>query len=373
MSFSNIHISQFRLEAPSTRFYANGNHQCHVRVKILKLGFNNNTGMLVRIPLTAQEKNSVSTALLSSSLDNNLLAMPQRWGVTSVRNEFSLGLVNQSQQNLQSTWSCTPDDQYDEEFKNEPCFSMTEMQEMQEMQEISADSMLETEAVQENIVPEIIDLYVTATATGVQTIMASAQIEISVNGQLRAITVTTNMNSGNNIFNSRINLEAIPPFAIQPNMLSNSHQLIQDRREYVTKWDVHHQQVTLFRWALPFGMRITRYVCGNDTAIFARSGHDPQPGRFLTNTRFYRSGDSDVNARDQMYGGCVWDFSYRVNVPVNQMVVSVLHVTGCSWTYIRNFPGHHTVRFIDNFGNQHGFFFAPEDSGRRVSIIRIKD
>lgn len=366
MSFSHIHISQFSIEAPSTRFYANGNHQCHIRVRILKQGINNSNGMLVSIPLTTQERNSVSAALLSSSLENSALVMPNGWNVSSARNGFDLGLVNQPSFQAQSSWSRHPDEQSEDEFKNAPCFSVNDVI---EMQEDNVESVLNIEQAQQNNVPEIINLYVTATATGIQTIMAKALVEVSDNDQTRTITITTNMNSGNNIFNSNINLDAIVPFVIQPNMLSQNFQTIQDRRENVTKWDVHHQLITLIRWTLPFNLRINRYVSGNRRSIFFSLGNDHQSNRFLTSGRFYPSGRSSVNARDAVRGGCVWDFAYSVNVTNNQMVASILHVTGCSWTSGIS-TGTHTVVFIDNFGNRQGFILSPEDTGRKITINR---
>lgn len=366
MTFRNVHVSQFRIEAASTRFYANGKQQCHVRVSILKQGMDSTTGMLVRIPLTAQERDSVSTALLSPSLDYNALSMPLQWSVNSRPNGYDLGLINQSSLKSTTKWSCHPVNQNEEEFKNKSCFPVAEDQ---EVQAIIADSQVEIDPKQQNDVPEIINVYVSAAATGTQTIMAKAMIEVSVGDQLRTITVTTNMNSGNNTFNSMINLDAIVPFAIQPAMLSASSQTIQDREENVSKWDIHHQQITLFRWTLPFNLRIREYLSGNENSIFYRQGNTHENNRFLTSGRFYGSGRHNVNARDNMQGGCIWDYPYQVNVGNNEMLVSLLHVRGCSWTSgIRT--GTHTVSFIDNFGNTQGFIFSPEDTGRKISINR---
>jgi hypothetical protein len=367
MSFSHVHISQFRIEGTSTRFYANGNHQCHVRVKILKQGINNNTGMMVPIPLTTQERNSVSTALLSSSLDHSTLPMPRSWNVTPVRNNnFDLGLINQSASTREISWSRHSDEWYDEDFKNTPCYSEGEALDMCENISVSNESI---DPLQQNNVPEIIDLFITASATGAQTIMAKALVDVSDGGQIRTITITTNMNAGNNIFNSRIDIDAITPFAIHPNMLSNSLGVIYERREYVTKWDIHHQTITLSRWTLPFNLRISRYITGGINNIFYRLGNEPQPNRFLTKGRFFRSGNSTVSSREGMSGGCIWEHRYTVNVPANQIVVSLLHVAGCSWT-VPNRPGSHTVVFLDNYGNRHSFILAAEDTGRRISINR---
>lgn len=367
MSFSHVHISQFRIEGTSTRFYANGNHQCHVRVKILKQGIDNSTGMMVPIPLTTQERNSVSTALLSSSLNHSALTMPQSWNVTPNRNNnFDLGLINQSASAREISWSRHSEEQYDEDFKNTPCYSKDDTLDMCENISVSDVNI---EPLQQNNVPEIIDLFITAATTGGHRIMAKALVEVSDGDGNRTITITTNMNSGNNIFNSWIDLDAITPFAIHPNMLSNSLDVIYERREYVTKWDIHHQTITLSRWTLPFNLRINSYISGNINSIFYRLGNEPQPNRFLTKGRFFRSGSSTVSSREGMSGGCIWEHRYTVNVPANQIVVSLLHVTGCSWT-VPNRPGSHIVVFLDNYGNRHSFILTAEDTGRRISINR---
>lgn len=366
MTFRNVQISQFSLEAASTRFYANGNQQCHIRVKILKQGINNATNMMVRIPLTEQERNSVSTALLASSLDYNALPMPHGWNVTSSRNEYEPGLITQTLLQRQTGWSFYPVKQNDEKFKNEPCFPVTGDQ---EVQEVDADIQVEIDPKQQNEVPEIFDVYVTATTTGTQTLMAKAMLQVSVGDQLSTITFTTNMRSDNNIFNSRVNLDAVVPFSIQPNMLSSSSQTIQDREDNVTKWDIHHQIITLFRWTLPFNLRIREYLSGNRNNFFYRLGNTHEDNRYLTRGRFYGSGSHSVNARDNMQGGCIWDHPYQVSVRNNEMVVSLLHVRGCSWSS-GIFTGRHIVSFIDNFGNRQSFSFAPEDTGRKISINR---
>lgn len=365
MTYSNVHISHFSIEVVSTGFYANGRQQCHVRVKIMKQG-QNTSGMFVRIPLTAQERNSVSAALLSSSLDYDRLPMPAGWRVTQQRNQFQMELVNTSAVQNQTEWSCHPAVQNDGEFKNEPCLLVSEGQEVQP--EI-ADIPAEIEPKQQNEVPEIINLYVSASATGTQTLMAKARLQVSDGNQLRLMTFTTNMRYGNNTYNSRINLNPIQPFVIHPDRLSKSQQTIQNREENVTKWDVHHQQIILFRWSLPFNIRIHQYSTGNQTHWFYALGNTHESNRFLTRGCFHASGRNRVDARDNMNGGCVWGHSYEVNVRDREMAVSLVHVRGCSWTSDLR-TGTHTVSFIDSFGNQQGFTFSPRDTGRDISVNR---
>ena len=375
MSFTQVQITHFSIEAVSERLYANGNHQCHIRVQVMKQGLNAQ-GQFVRVPLTQRERDSVGISQLSSSLDNSHLVMPVGWGFSRTRNAYDLGLASPNAFSQEKAWVSEKtnfEEEHSElckrEFRDEPCVPCMEDKVSQFIATPEpTNEMPETY----NNVPEIINLYVTSGSTGMQVLMAKAQLDVSVfdanhNETTRTITVTTNMSSGSNVFNSRVSLNAITPIAIHPQNLSLTQQTIQDRREDVSKWDVHHQRITLFRWTLPHRLRIRNYISGNNTRLFYALGNTQEGNRFLTRGRVFQGGTSEVNARDGHNGGCVWDHSYRVDVPDTQIAAEVLHVTGCSWTS-SPWTGTHSITFLDNFGTLHRFELAPDDSGRSLSI-----
>lgn len=375
MSFTQVQITHFSIEEVSDRFYANRNHQCHIRIQVMKQGLNAQ-GQFVRVPLTGRELQSITASNLSSSLDYNNLNMPAGWTVSRTRNAFDLGLASPHAFSQEGAW-VSEQTNFEEvgadlskrEFRDEPCYPCMEGKVSQPF--ATPEPTDETPDAYNNV-PDIINLYVSSGSTGMQVLMAKAQLDVSIfdennNETTRTITVTTNMSSGSNIFNSRISLNAITPVAIHPQNLSLSHQTIQDRREYVSKWDVHHQRITLFRWTLPYRLRIRQYSSGNNTQSFYELGNTHEGNRFLTRGRAFRAGTSQVNARDNMVGGCIWAFSYSVNVPDTQIVAEVLHVTGCSWTS-SPWTGTHNIAFLDNFGTEHRFQLTPNDSGRSLSI-----
>lgn len=367
MTFRNVNVSQFSLEAVSTRFYANGRQQCHIRIKILKQGTNISTGMFSTIPLTQEERNTVTTALFSSSLNYNSLPMPQGWNVTKQRNLYELGLINQQREQNQTKWSRHQDILNEEEYIDEPCVPVSNELKIQTEME---NSLSETVLTPGNDVPEIIDVYITASTTGIQRIMAKARLQVSDGDQLRFVTFTTNMNSGSNIFNSTVNPEAINPFSIQPNMLSSSSQTIQNREEQISKWVTHHQNITLFRWVLPYNLRIMEFTSGVP-GVFYRLGSTHENNLFMTRGHFLPPGHYTVQSRlSGDPGGCIWSHSYPITINMNEMAVSLLHIRGCAWPS-GYYTGIRQISFIDNFGNNQSFLFAPEDNGRKISVNRI--
>ncbi|WP_039055444.1 hypothetical protein [Enterobacter sp. Bisph1] len=387
MSFTNIQITHFSIQSLSERFYANGNHQCHVQVMVMKQGMNAQH-QFVRVPLTQQERNSIAVANFSSSLNYDALPMPNNWASSRTRNEFDLGMISSSLFNPRSRWSSNKhlENEAQEELSVSPyvevedaCHSCAENDgsvASEHVTSLTEAGNLEIDPLNNNV-PEIFNFYITSRATGNQRLMAKARLEVSpigAGGQSPiTITATTNMATGQNVFNSNILLIALNPVAVHPGDLWHTVQTIQDRRDNVTDSknpDVHHQRIIMHRWALPWRLRAQRLVSGNQNRFFYELGNTHQSNRFLTRGRVFVVGTSTVNARDSMTGGCVWDHRYNVSRARTEIIAEVIHVMGCSWTSPMR-AGTHELSILDNYGTEHRFRITPEDTGRTLSISRI--
>ncbi|AWK42001.1 hypothetical protein GPY51_14565 [Photorhabdus laumondii subsp. laumondii] len=331
-------ITTFTIEKTDDNFYANGRHQCMVKISVLKQEYKN--GDWVKLALSDAEKRSIQVAALSDSLIYDQLKMPSGWTTTDARNKYDLGLLN-------GVYSA-------DIFTEEPVINR-------------AGDCCTNENYQNSVksVPEIIYCYVSSNRTSTEYLMAKMTFE-DTNGKR---TLTTNMSVGDEVFDSKILLKAIAPYAINANQLHESTNILFDKTEEPTKSDTHHQTINLYRWTLPYHLRILE---GNDRTVnnIYVLGKSSSDDRFLTRARVFKRGTSYVNARNDMSGGCVMDYSYDVTVPDTQLAAEVLHVTGCSWTtgYV---DGYHDVTIIDNYGCQHKFRISSVNIGRALSIARI--
>ncbi|NHB63403.1 hypothetical protein [Photorhabdus sp. RW14-46] len=331
-------ITTFTIEKTDDNFYANGRHQCMVKISVLKQEYKN--GDWVKLALSDAEKRSIQVAALSDSLIYDQLKMPSGWTTTDARNKYDLGLLN-------GVYSA-------DIFTEEPVINR-------------AGDCCTNENYQNSVksVPEIIYCYVSSNRTSTEYLMAKMTFE-DTNGKR---TLTTNMSVGDEVFDSKILLKAIAPYAINANQLHESTNILFDKTEESTKSDTHHQTINLYRWTLPYHLRILE---GNDRTVnnIYVLGKSSSDDRFLTRARVFKRGTSYVNARNDMSGGCVMDYSYDVTVPDTQLAAEVLHVTGCSWTtgYV---DGYHDVTIIDNYGCQHKFRISSVNIGRALSIARI--
>jgi len=234
---------------------------------------------------------------------------------------------------------------------------------------ITASILTETVIKQGNNVPEIINVYIIASTTGIQRIMAKATLDVSDGNQISPVTFTTNMNVGVNVFNSTVNLEAITPFSIQPNMLFYSSQTIQNIEEQISKWVKYHQNITLFRWVLPYNLKIMEMSDGH-LGVFYRLGSTHENNLFMTRGYFLRPGNYSLHARQvRDPKGCIWQYKYFININSNEIAVSLLHFKGCAWPS-GYYTGQRRLSFVDNFGNHQSFLFTPEDNGRKISVNR---
>ncbi|WP_448511383.1 hypothetical protein [Photorhabdus laumondii] len=331
-------ITTFTIEKTDDNFYANGRHQCMVKISVLKQEYKN--GDWVKLALSDAEKRSIQVAALSDSLIYDQLKMPSGWTTTDARNKYDLGLLN-------GVYSA-------DIFTEEPVINR-------------AGDCCTNENYQNSVksVPEIIYCYVSSNRTSTEYLMAKMTFE-DTNGKR---TLTTNMSVGDEVFDSKILLKAIAPYAINANQLHESTNILFDKTEEPTKSDTHHQTINLYRWTLPYHLRILE---GNDRTVnnIYVLGKSSSDDRFLTRARVFKRGTSYVNARNDMSGGCVMDYSYDVTVPDTQLAAEVLHVTGCSWTtgYV---DGDYDVTIIDNYGCQHKFRISSVNIGRALSIARI--
>ncbi|MCT8341747.1 MULTISPECIES: hypothetical protein [Photorhabdus] len=331
-------ITTFTIEKTDDNFYANGRHQCMVKISVLKQEYKN--GDWVKLALSDAEKRSIQVAALSDSLIYDQLKMPSGWTTTDARNKYDLGLLN-------GVYSA-------DIFTEEPVIN-------------HAGDCCTNENYQNSVksVPEIIYCYVSSNRTSTEYLMAKMTFE-DTNGKR---TLTTNMSVGDEVFDSKILLKAIAPYAINANQLHESTNILFDKTEEPTKSDTHHQTINLYRWTLPYHLRILE---GNDRTVnnIYVLGKNSSDDRFLTRARVFKRGTSYVNARNDMSGGCVMDYSYDVTVPDTQLAAEVLHVTGCSWT-TGYFDGDYDVTIIDNYGCQHKFRISSVNIGRALSIARI--
>lgn len=331
-------ITTFTIEKTDDSFYANGRHQCMVKISVLKQEYRN--GDWVKLALSDAEKRSIQVAALSDSLIYDQLKMPSGWTTTEIRNRYDLGLLNGVYRIDTSI--------------NEPAVD-------------HAGDCCTNESYQNSVksVPEYIYRYVSSNRTSTEYLIAKMTFE-DTDGKR---TLTTNMSVGDEVFDSKILLKAIAPYAINANQLHESTNILFDKTEEPTKSDTHHQTINLYRWTLPYHLRILE---GNDSTVnrIYVLGKDPSDDRFLTRGRVFKRGTSYVNARDNVSGGCVMDYGYSVSVPDTQLAAEVLHVTGCSWTS-GYYDGYHDVTIIDNYGCQHKFRISSVNIGRALSIARI--
>lgn len=379
---TDVRISSFTIEEISDRVYANGRHQCQIRISVLKVGRNSNW-QEVKVPLSALESASLRAVSFSSSLNNNSFLLPNQWTSSPFRNFlYDLGLINHTLSQPQGRW--LPADPVREDLdlrnaelaragfsENNPLFC-AECQSDENLV-VGLENTGATESLNANNVPDIFDFYVSSSATGTHQLMATMQFEELNDGETvtNIRTLTTNMSDNHgNTFSSSIRLTAIPPVFI--NNISPVLRTIQDRREDVDKWHVHHQTITLYTWQLPFNLRsVSRDQTGDRTRHFYDLGNTHESNRFLTSGRFFAVGTSRVNARDNMTpsSGCVWSFGYSVTSSNRQICAEVLQVSGCSWTSPMN-SGTHDVSLIDNFGTEHRFRISPTDAGRTLTLNR---
>ncbi|MBS9432773.1 hypothetical protein [Photorhabdus hainanensis] len=331
-------VTAFTIEKTDNRFYANGRHQCMVKISVLKQEYRN--GNWEKLALSDSEKRSIQVAEFSDSLIYDQLKMPLGWTTTSERNRYDLGL-------LKGTYSANI-------FVEQP-------------EAHHAGDCCTNEGYQAAVrsVPEVFYRYVSSDRTGTKQLIAKMTFEDTTGNR----TLTTNMSVGDEVFDSNIYLEAIAPYAINRVDLDERINTLFDKTEHPTKSDTHHQTINLYTWTLPHHLRILE---GNDRTVnnIYNLGKDPSDDRFLTRGRVFKRGTSYVNARDNMGGGCVMDHSYTVTIPDTQLAAEVLHVTGCSWTS-GYYDGYHDVTIIDNYGCQHKFRISSVNIGRALSIARI--
>ncbi|MEK9496947.1 hypothetical protein V2H77_10870 [Photorhabdus sp. P32] len=331
-------ITTFTIEKTDDSFYANGRHQCMVKISVLKQEYRN--GDWVKLALSEAEKRSIQVAALSDSLIYDQLKMPSSWTTTDAKNKYALGLLN-------GVYSA-------DIFIEEPVTN-------------HAGDCCTNENYQNSVksVPEIIYRYVSSNRTSTEYLMAKMTFE-DTDGKR---TLTTNMSVGDEVFDSKILLKAIAPYAINADKLHENTNILFDETEEPTKSDTHHQTINLYTWTLPHNLRILE---GNDRTVnnVYNLGKNPEDDRFLTRARVFKRGTSYVNARDDMGGGCVMGHAYTVTIPDTQLAAEVIHVTGCSWTTGYR-DGYHDITIIDNYGCQHKFRISSVNIGRALSIARI--
>nr|WP_241389458.1 MULTISPECIES: hypothetical protein [Serratia]ULG12133.1 hypothetical protein D1p2_00019 [Serratia entomophila]ULG12330.1 hypothetical protein M3p_00032 [Serratia entomophila]ULG12348.1 hypothetical protein M3p_00052 [Serratia entomophila]ULG15960.1 hypothetical protein 591p_00109 [Serratia proteamaculans]ULG18442.1 hypothetical protein Man4p_00125 [Serratia proteamaculans] len=380
---TNVRIRSFTIEEMSERFYANGRHQCHIRISVFKVGLNSSNWQEVKVPLSQREIASIRPVNLSSSLNNSDLLLPHQWSSSPLRNIYDLGLIIstavsqpierwRTADKVQEIRNLSRAQLEDASWSDGNAASCAECQ-YNDNSVAEVKNSEATELFNSNNVPDIFDFYISSFATGTQQLMATMKFE-ELN-DVRAVTnirtLTTNMSDNHgNIFNSSIRLAAIQPVII--NNITPVLTTLQDRRENVTKWDVHHQTITLYTWQLPFNLRSMSRSSGNVTRRFYALGNTQENNRFLTSGRCFSVGTSRVNARDNVRPGtgCVWDFGYSVTVSNRQICADALQVTGCSWTSQMS-SGTHDIWLIDNFGTEHRFRISPSDTGRTLTLNRI--
>ncbi|MBS9424382.1 hypothetical protein [Photorhabdus caribbeanensis] len=331
-------ITTFTIEKTDDSFYANERHQCMVKISVLKQEYRN--GDWVKLALSDAEKRSIQVAALSDSLIYDQLKMPSGWTTTDARNKYDLGLLN-------GVYRA-------DVFIEDPVINR-------------AGDCCTNENYQNSVksVPEIIYRYVSSNRTSTEYLIAKMTFE-DTDGKR---TLTTNMSVGDEVFDSKILLKSIAPYAINANQLHENINEFFDKTEEPTKSDTHRQTINLYTWTLPYHLRVFE---GNDRTvnnIYAR-GNDSSDDRFLTRARVFKRGTSKVNARDNMSGGCVMDHSYTVTIPDTQLAAEVIYVTGCSWT-TGYYDGYYDITIIDNYGCQHKFRISSVNIGRALSIARI--
>ncbi|WP_118984839.1 hypothetical protein [Photorhabdus sp. CRCIA-P01] len=331
-------ITTFTIEKTDDSFYANGRHQCMVKISVLKQEYRN--GYWVKLALSDTEKRSIQVVALSDSLIYDQLEIPSGWTTTETRNKYDLGLLN-------GVYSANAF--IDESVTNH------------------AGDCCTNENYQNSVksVPDIIYRYVSSNRTNTEYLIAKMTFE-DTNGER---TLTTNMSVGDEVFDSKILLKAIAPYAINTNQLHENVSALSSEKDEPTKADTNYQTIVLYRWTLPYNLKILE---GNDMTVngIYALGRDPSDYRFLTRGRVFKQGTSYVNARDNMSGGCVMDHSYTVTVPDTQLAAEVLQVVGCSWTS-GYYDKHYDITIIDNYGCLHKFRISSVNMGRALSIARI--
>lgn len=367
---TNIRVVSFTIEALSERFYANGRHQCQIRISVLKQGMDSNWNM-VKVPLSDREKLTLRPVAFSSSLNVNNLSLPANWSSTKTRNIYDLGLINSTLSQPVTRWLPVTAEDNRATSECDTVFCPECQTGENPVTEIQMTNP--TEPFNVNNVPDTFDFYISSSVTGTQQLMATMQFDV-MNDEgvlINTMTLTTNMSdNNNNIFNSSIRLSAINPLII--NNVTPEIRTLQDRKENVTKWDIHHQKIFLYTWVLPHNLHSMHRTSGNQNTNFYRLGNTHENNRFLTKGRFFALGTSRVNARDNVTPGtgCVWDYSYTVTVTERQICADLLHVTGCSWTSAMR-HGYHDIAMIDNYGTEHVFRISESDTGRTLSLNRI--
>lgn len=380
----NSQINSFIIEEISNRFYANGRHQCQIRISVLKQ--RRTSSGLIKVPLTNNEIASLRPVERSSSLESKNLKLPNGWTSTNKRNQYNLGLINSSYSQPIQHWASDSKmdtsvyKQFDEIATTQTTEYLTAEYIKNDIEEPDDNNEQALEyrtynilSLNDNNVADVFDFYISSDITGSKQIMATLELGlIDDNGNsVGTQIITTNMSDNcNNIFNSFISLEAITPFTI-PN-ITPTLITVQDRKESVTKSDIHHQMITRYTWPLPFNLySVSRYeVYG--TSWFYNLGNTSSDDRFLTRGRYLALGYSQLNARDQMNGGCVWDFTYSATISDREISAEVLCVKGCSWTTSLN-TGYYELTMIDNYGNGHRFKISPQEGGKTLQLARIGD
>jgi hypothetical protein len=367
---TNIRVVTFTIEELSERFYANGRHQCQIRISVLKQGQDSNWNM-VKVPLSDREKRSLRPVAFSSSLNVDNLSMPAGWSSTKTRNIYDLGLINSTLSQPITRWLPVSAEEKIRESGDETSFCPECQAGENSVAEVQMTNPVEPFNV--NNVPETFDFYISSSVTGTQQLMATMQFDVMNDGGMliNTMTLTTNMSdNNNNIFNSSIRLSAINPVII--NNITPQIRTLQDREENVTKSDVHHQKIFLYTWTLPHNLRSMSRSRGDVKRFFYSLGNTHAGNRFLTQGRVYPLGTSRANAREYITDGtgCVWSYSYSVTVTDRQICADLLHVTGCSWTSGIS-HGSHDITMIDNYGTEHVFRISESDTGRTLSLNRV--
>ncbi|PKF80106.1 hypothetical protein CW749_10505 [Vibrio sp. vnigr-6D03] len=338
------YVTTFKIEAVGESFYANGRHQCKVQISVLKQAFEN--GDYVKKPLTESEISSIKVAKFSADTNYDSLGMPTEWTTTDVRDtKYNLGTMSDTRSASVSRRFLEESGVMFDAFPDAKALSL------------SADVKDDN-----NNVPEVFERYVSGSLTGTEKLMAKMILENETDQ-----TLTTNMSVGENVYDSSINLTAIPPFSISSSSLDETIQTEQHQVYDEYKPDIT-QEINVYFWTLPNNLKIVERTGSQDS--FYALGTQNGDNSFLTRGRTFSGGTHDVNARDNMEGGCVQSHAYTVTVADTELSASALQVDGCSWTS-DTYSGTATIDIVDNYGSEHKFKVSPSDSGRSLTIASL--
>lgn len=350
-------LEVFQLETTETRFYANGRHQAKIKISVLKKSWNGSD--YVKSPLTQTEKDSLKLAAWNDSLNYGDLVMPSGWSTTDTYDDrYKLGTLNDSASYsamVMTREQAAPAD----EMMNAAAFRCASPAELAEIKRMES----QMEPRDNNNVPEVFYRYVSGNTNGTNELMAVMKLEDSeLTGD--TLTVSTNFNKGDMVFNSKCSTTALQPYAISSSELDERIALKQDQTYDEYKPDIR-QIINVYYWTLPYNLNIVSRSIQN-TWFYNLGSEDGD--RYLSRGRAFEKTDNDANARDNMSGGCVQDYSYSVPVGSTEIVAQAMYVTGCSWTS-GTYSEDCIVSIVDDYGCDHKFAIsAANDKGNALSI-----